>query len=206
MGILSGGAALAALLSKTPMLAKAVSGAKGLAGMGGLAGKAGTVAGVGKAHATGVAARSAIAGSKVGRFAGPKLKAMSDGLAGQMEGMTRRQMIQYFGPDIFIGGVTGAMTPGDLGDKLVAGGISGVAGAAGGVGLRAALPAAARADFGGIADLAGSFVGDAGGLGVSDAIIRAKNGGLTPAEKSSIQYEEELKQQALVDYLTTGRY
>lgn len=201
MALISGGVALANLLSKAPMLAKAVSGAKGLAGMGGLAGKAGTVAGVGKAHAAGTAARSA-----VGRFAGPKLKAMSNGLASQMDGMTKKQLIQYFGPDVFIGGVTGAMTEGDLGDKLVAGGISGVAGAAGGIGLRAALPAGARANYGGVADLAGSFVGDAGGMGVSDAILRAKNGGLTPAEKSALQYEEELKQQALVDYLTTGRY
>ena len=49
-------------------------------------------------------------------------------------GVTPGNIAMNFGPDLLFGGLAGAMTPGDLGDKLIAGTTTAVGGAMGGVG------------------------------------------------------------------------
>ena len=69
------------------------------------------------------------------RFAG---KALTDYMG--PGGVTPTNIATNFGPDLFFGAMQGAMTPGDLGDKLIAGTTTAVGGAMGGVGAVSALP------------------------------------------------------------------
>ena len=48
-------------------------------------------------------------------------------------GVTPTNIAMNFGPDAFFGVLAGAMTPGDLGDKLIAGTSTAAGGALGGV-------------------------------------------------------------------------
>ena len=125
-------------------------------------------------------------------------------------GITPTTLAQNFGMDAAFGLYQGAMTPGDLGDKLIAGVGTGVGGAMGGVGLVSALGkhknnAIARMG----AELGGNLVGDMGGQVVSDAVLRAKGGGTTPWEKlqqeGDQQYRSEIERQMLAQ-LGIGGY
>lgn len=106
-------------------------------------------------------------------------------------------------PDLMFGGLTALMTPGDLADKAIAGAGTAVGGAAGGI--------AARGVFGpksglGIlaAELGGGIAGDTVGMGVTDTILRAKGGGMTPYEKQAAgankEYEQQLRAQIMAEY------
>ena len=92
-----------------------------------------------------------------------------------------------------------AQTPGDLGDKLLAGGTQFIGG--GGTGLVASR---ALQRFGpGVsvtADMLGSYAGDMGGMMVGDSLMRAKDRigggeGLTPYERMSAQQQEEFAEE-----------
>ncbi len=193
------------LAAAGPLLAKAGLFAKGLAGMG--AAKAGTSALVPAAMGKGLAARSAIGAATKGakKFAG---KALADYMG--PAGVTPTTLAQNFGMDAAFGIYQGAMTPGDLGDKLIAGVGTGVGGAMGGVGLVSALgkhknnPLARMG-----AELGGNLVGDMGGQIVSDGVLRAKGGGTTPWEKlqqeGDQQYRQEIERQMLAQ-LGIGGY
>lgn len=106
-------------------------------------------------------------------------------------------------PDLMFGGMYGAMTPGDLEDKLIAGAGSAIGGAAGGVGLRMGL-GVKNPMLGLGVDMVGSIGGDIAGQSVSDQILRAKHGGLTPFEKQQMQAQQELenriRQEVLREY------
>tara|TARA_B100001094_G_scaffold288620_1_gene304969 strand:- start:1767 stop:2324 length:558 start_codon:yes stop_codon:yes gene_type:complete len=112
------------------------------------------------------------------------------------------------GPDILFGGLAGAMTPGDMGDKLIAGGMTAVGGAAGGIGMRGALggiaPEAmkkhAYMQMG--AELVGGLGGDMAGQGVADGLLRIKGGGQTPYEKMAADQQKQLEQDILRRYLS----
>ena len=112
------------------------------------------------------------------------------------------------GPDILFGGLAGAMTPGDIGDKLIAGGMTAVGGAAGGIGMRGALggiaPEAmknhAYMQMG--AELVGGLGGDMAGQGVADGLLRIKGGGQTPYEKMAADQQKQLEQDILRRYLS----
>jgi len=110
-----------------------------------------------------------------------------------------------FGPDIFFGGVQGAMTPGDLGDKLIAGVSTGVGGALGGVGAVSALGKYKNnqglrmmAEFGG--GYGGDMLGQMGG----DIALRAKGGGTTPWEK--LQQSSDQEYRAMVEREMLAQY
>ena len=115
-----------------PALAALIPMAKGLAGIGYAKGGAAAISGFAK----GAAARAAIGGAakkvgagKVGKFAGDALsKYMGPG------GVTAGNIAANFAPDAVFGVMQGAMTPGDLGDKIIAGGSTAIGGALGGVG------------------------------------------------------------------------
>jgi hypothetical protein len=106
-------------------------------------------------------------------------------------------------PDLAFGGLYGAMTPGDLNDKLIAGAGSAIGGAAGGVGLRMGLGIKGPVT-GLMTDFAGSYAGDIAGQAVSDQVLGTKHGGMTPLEKQQMQYqlelEESIRQQVLREY------
>ena len=193
------------LAAAGPLLAKAGLFAKGLAGLG--TAKAGTSALVTGAMGKGLAARGAIGAATQGarKFAG---KALADYMG--PGGVTAKNLAANFGMDAAFGIYQGAMTPGDLGDKLIAGVGTGVGGAMGGVGLVSALGKhknSALPRMG--AELAGNLVGDMGGQMISDQVLRAKGGGTTPWEKlqqeGDQQYRSEIERQMLAQ-LGIGGY
>ena len=192
---------LAALL---PFLGKAVAGAKGLIGLGGAAKAAG---GVGSARKAG-AMLPGVLGSTGTRMAGQGLAnaAFKGGLGKAVFGeMTKGQIAQRLVPDAIFGGVAALQTPGDIGDKLVAGSASALGGGLGGLALGRAAerfgPTAGLA-----ADFGGSIIGDMGGMAVGDTIMRGKDKlmggeGQTPYERMSTQqqaqFADQIRQQTL---------
>ena len=194
-----------AFLAAAPLLGKAAMFAKGLAGMG--AAKAGTSAVVPAAMGKGLAARGAIGAATQGarKFAG---KALADYMG--PGGVTAGNLAKNFGFDAALGVYQGAMTPGDLGDKLIAGVGTGVGGAVGGIGLVSGLGKYKNNDLARMgAELTGNLVGDMGGQIVSDGVLRVKGGGTTPWEKlqqeGDQQYRSEIERQMLAQ-LGIGGY
>ena len=112
--------------------------------------------------------------------------------------------------DALFGGMAALQTPGDIGDKLIAGGATfaggGLTGLAAG-GLARRTPGLRR--FEGAADLVGSFGGDYLGMMAGDSLQRGKDvlmggEGLTPWERmgaeQQAQYAQELEQQIMAQY------
>ena len=104
-------------------------------------------------------------------------------------------------PDAVFGIMGGLTTPGDLGDKLIAGSTQfvggGLTGIAAGRGARA-IGMGERAA--GMVDMGASFGGDMIGMQVGDGLMRGKDKlfggeGLTPYERQSKEYEEQMRQQ-----------
>ena len=116
-------------------------------------------------------------------------------------------------PDVGFGVLAAAQTPGDIGDKLIAGGSQALGGVLGGVGTVGALrKVPGLADKGALlnlADMAGSIGGDFAGMAVGDNLMRGKDmvmggTGQTPWERMSTQqqaeYAKQLEQQILAQY------
>lgn len=152
----------------------------------------------GKAAGTMLAKAGAPKG--VARFAGDKL--MKIGRSVSPEGfaknlgvpLSNQDKAMMVAPDLLFGGMAAAMTPGDLGDKAIAGLGSAAGGIAGGIGLRGVLgPKSGLGILG--TEMVGGMVGDQVGMGVADNIIRAKNGGMTPMEQQYAAQDEAYKQQ-----------
>jgi len=195
------------LLAAIPFLGKAVGLAKGLVGIGGAAKAAG---GVGSAMKAG-SMLPGVLGSAGSRMAGGKLAGLGGKIMGGLKGAIPKTMDDaalMIGPDILFGGLAGAMTPGDLGDKLIAGTSTAVGGAVGGIGMRGALGGVAPQmmatkpymQMG--AELVGGLGGDMAAQGVADSILRVKGGGTTPYEKMASDQQKELEQQILQQYLS----
>ena len=195
------------LAAAGPLLAKAGLFAKGLTGLGTGAKAASAIVPAGGAFMKGVGTRAALGTATQGarKFAG---KALVDYMG--PGGLTGGNLAANFGLDAAFGLYQGAMTPGDLGDKVIAGVGTGVGGAIGGVGLVSALgkhknKRGARI----LAELGGNLVGDMGGQIVSDGVLRAKGGGTTPWEKlqqeGDQQYRQEIERQMLAQ-LGIGGY
>ena len=172
-------------------MAKAGLFAKGLAGMG--AAKAGASALVPAAMGKGLAARSAVGAATQGarKFAGKALaNYMGPG------GVTAGNVAANFAPDAVFGVMQGAMTPGDLGDKIIAGGSTAIGGALGGVGAVSALGKFGQQGGGRmLAEFGGGMLGDMVGQSAGDVVLRAKGGGTTPWEKVQQQGDQEYRQQ-----------
>ena len=143
------------------------------------------------------------------RFAGQALKKSGKFLlnnAGSNSGEIAMRLV----PDIGFGILAGVQTPGDLGDKLIAGSTSALGGSVGGLATAGALkglrmPGAVQ----NLGDLAGSFAGDYAGMMVGDNIQRGKDKlmggqGLTAWERmgaeQQAQYAQQLEQQILSKY------
>ena len=197
----------APFIAAVPLLAKAVGFAKGLAGLKGAtsvmaAGKLSPkLAAAASAFGKGQAARSTVA-----RMAGPKLAAFG-GRFGAAMPKTAGEIGMRIAPDAIFGTITGAMTPGDLGDKLIAGTTATAGGVAGGLVGRGLVGAAApkllnnqMVDI--TTEMIGGLTGDMAGQGVADSLLRLKGGGTTPYEKMAAVQQKELEQQILRSYLS----
>ncbi len=205
---------LPALGAAVPWLIGAGKGALGLAVKGGGAKLAGAAAGAGAkaaassklaaavAAAKGLGTAGGIKGAAVNgaRFAGNALtKYMGPG------GMTAGNIAANFAPDAVFGVMQGVMTPGDLGDKIIAGGSTAIGGALGGVGAVSALGKFGQQGGGRmLAEFGGGMVGDMVGQSAGDVMLRAKGGGTTPWEKlqqeGDQQYRQQLERQILAQY------
>jgi hypothetical protein len=192
---------LAALI---PFLGKAVAAAKGLVGLGGAAKAAG---GVGSAIKAGSMIPGVI-GTTGTRMAGQGLAnaAFKGGLGKTIFGeMSKGQIAARLAPDAIFGGVAALQTPGDIGDKLIAGTTSALGGGLGGLALGRATQrfgdgVSLAADFG------GSILGDMGGVVVGDTLQRGKDklfggAGQTAYERMSAeqqaQFAEQIRRQTL---------
>lgn len=163
------------------------------------------------------------AGLAKGLFGGAKVAAGAKAAGAAAKGLQGRRMAAQalhsymggpvnatnlavnFGMDAGFGVMQGIATPGDLGDKVIAGTASAVGGALGGIGAVSALGkhknnAGLRmmGEFGG--GWGGDMVGQMGG----DMLLRAKGGGTTPWEKvqmdSDQQYRQQLERELMAQY------
>lgn len=116
-------------------------------------------------------------------------------------------------PDLGFGILAGVQTPGDITDKLIAGGTQAAGGILGGVGtvggLRQIKALRNQEALLNLADMAGSVGGDFAGMAVGDNLMRAKDlamggSGQTAWERMGSQeqavFAEQLKQQILAQY------
>ena len=129
------------------------------------------------------------------------------------KGMGPAEITMRLAPDAMFGVLEGAMTPGDIGDKIIAGAGSAVGGGMGGLALG---KLGGSGPLGTVLDMAGSIGGDMLGREASSAILRGKDAisggrGLTPYEKMSEQQAMQMMQsgrtQALAELgLLPGNY
>ena len=128
----------------------------------------------------------------IGRIAGTAL-----GLGKSLfKGMGPGEIAMRLGPDAVFGAMEGAMTPGDLGDKIIAGSGAAIGGATGGLVLGKLGGSGA---LGTALDMAGSLGGDMIGRATSEQILKAKDKlgggeGLTPYEKMSKEQQMQMMQ------------
>ena len=157
---------------------------------------------VGNAARAGMGAYKALSKAgvpkNIARFAGDKINKVGRSLSA--EGfkknlgmpMTRDDIAMAVAPDLLFGGIAAATTEGDIVDKALAGAGSAVGGVAGGFGARGVLgPKSGLGIIG--TEMIGGMVGDQVGYGAADSLIRARNGGMTPAEQSAMAQEEAYK-------------
>lgn len=145
------------------------------------------------------------------RLAGKALKGLSGGAKNLLFGnMGKTEIAQRLAFDALFGGMAAVQTPGDLGDKLIAGGSTFAGGgltglAAGGLARRTK----GLRKLEGAADLVGSFGGDYLGMMAGDQLQRGKDRlmggeGLTAWERMSAeqqaQYAQVLEQQIMAQY------
>ena len=205
-----------AFLAAAPLLGQAIAFGKGLTGLGAVKGGAATLGAFGK----GATARR-MAGEQIGKlFAGKSMKGlnMADD-AGffdrikrgttSLEGfkknlghpMNREELMMTVAPDLMFGGLTALTTEGDLVDKAIAGAGSTVGGIGGGLGARGVL--GPKSNLGILtAEMMGGIGGDMVGMNMANSLLRLKNGGATPAEKSyaaqqQLMYDQFLAEQGL---------
>lgn len=140
---------------------------------------------------------------KGSRFAGTALAKLGKFLAGDAKGWDRALRL---GPDIVFGGLEAVMTPGDIGDKAIAGLSTAIPSLAGGRALSMLAP---RNQIGlaNALDMAGSIAGDFGGRALGEQVLRGKDSligtgrGLTPYERMNEEqqrlFAEQVKNQTL---------
>ena len=186
-----------------------------------------------KVGATGLAAKTAAAGTTGAKLAagwepqagkalatGAKMKGLTGSglwkagkggsrMAGKILGYTPGELAGRLWLDAGFSGLTMATTPGDLGDKLAAGGTQFLLG--GGTGLAAGKAASMLGASPGIAngvDMLGSVAGDFMSVPVSDTIQRGKDRlfggeGLTAFERYQKEQDEQFRSQVQSETLAS---
>jgi len=166
-----------------------------LAGLG-VAKKAATVGGAIKAGLTAGGVKGPLSAT---RFAGSKLLDAGK-FIWDKSGSNTIERIARLGPDAVFGTMAAVQTPGDLGDKLIAGGTQ--AGLSLGLGLGASkIPGIRGTALEGMADLGGSMVGDYAGMALGDSLQRLKGGGLTAWEREAQKNDEIYRRQMEEEFL-----
>ena len=141
------------------------------------------------------------------RFAGQALKAGPKAVQWLTKGIGPGEMALRVVPDIGFGVMAAAQTPGDFGDKLIAGGTQTLGGITGG--LLGGKLGGSNQLLSNMLDMGGSFAGDFAGMAIGDNAQRIKDKmmggeGLTPWERmgaeQQAQYAQELEQQILRQY------
>mgnify|MGYP003122779756 FL=1 len=199
---------MAAQLLALPALAKALAFAKGITGLGGaVKGGSATLAALAKGQAARMATKKfagdalAKAGTMVPNSIGDATKM----IVGNDLYNNKAQLIGRLAPDALFGVLTGTMTEGDLGDKLIAGSASALGGGLGGIAAgRAANAAKLGNTVGFLADMGGSIAGDMVGMKLAEETMRFKGGGTTPMEKMMLEqdalYRAQLEREFLEKY------
>lgn len=116
--------------------------------------------------------------------------------------LTKGGIATMVAPDLLFGGMAAATTEGDIMDKALVG----LGSAAGGIGLSTGLRGVLgpKSNLGVIGtEMIGGMMGDQIGYGVADNIIRAKHGGMTPAEQRYAAEDEAYRAQ-LVSQIQQG--
>ena len=109
------------------------------------------------------------------RFAGQALKNTGKFLVNNM-GQGPGEIALRVVPDVGFGIMAGMQTPGDLGDKLIAGGTQAAGGILGGVAAGGAVrKLGGGTSLQGLADMGGSVAGDFAGMAVGDNLSRGKD-------------------------------
>ena len=123
-----------------------------------------------------------MAKAKIARKAGEAI-AQKLGIGGRLQAAIsgdptkNPELVDYlgtFGFDILFGGLAAAQTPGDIGDKLIAGGSQAIGGGLGGVGLTAAIGPQRLGKYRFLTDMAGSVGGDMAGFAIGENLMRGK--------------------------------
>ncbi len=165
---------------------------------------------IGKAAKAGMGTYKALSKAglpkSVARFAGDKINKIGRGFS--VEGfkknvgipMTKQDIAMTVVPDLLFGGFAAATTEGDIVDKALAGAGSAVGGIAGGLGGRGLLgPKSGLGILG--TEMVGGILGDQIGYGAAESLIRAKHGGMTPAEQQMAAADQAYKQQLYDQFL-----
>ena len=119
---------------------------------------------------------------------------------------TARNLAENFGLDAVFGVMAGMNTPGDLGDKLIAGTTVGTSGALGGM-LGTSAVGALRGGrmptgFGRqMTEVGGSIVGDEAGFALSEGLQRLKGGGQTGYERMAADGDQQYRQQLEEEFM-----
>ncbi len=141
------------------------------------------------------------------RFAGQALSAGPKAVKWLTKGIGPGEMALRVVPDIGFGVMAAAQTPGDLGDKLIAGGTQTLGGVTGG--LLGGKLGGNNQILSNMLDMGGSVAGDFAGMAVGDNAQRIKDKmmggeGLTPWERmgaeQQAEYAQQLEQQILRQY------
>lgn len=146
------------------------------------------------------------------RMAGNALKGTGKFLINNM-GQGPGEIALRIVPDVGFGVLAATQTPGDLGDKLIAGGsqaIGGILGGVGTTGLLRKIPGLENQQaLLNLADMVGSVGGDFAGMAVGDNVARAKDAlmggsGQTAWERMGQQeqaaFAQQLENQILAQY------
>ena len=157
-----------------------------------------------------------MAKAQIARKAGQAIAKNFGGIGGRLKAaisgdpLKNPDLVDYlgtFGFDILFGGLSAAQTPGDLGDKLIAGTTQAIGGGLGGVGLSAVTGNTGKYRF--LTDMAGSIGGDFAGMAVGDNMMKIKDKlsggeGKTPYERMNAEQQKEfadqLRKQILFEY------
>ena len=196
MAVVTGSIAAGAALTKLGIGAKLMAALKGAGGLVGLGSKGAAAATAAKAAGTRMAGQGLLgaAKSKLGaNFA--KAFAVNPATGG-------RGIVGSVLPDVGFGVLTGVMTPGDLGDKVLAGTTDAVIGAGLTGGLRGAVGAKAGSALGNTIEIGGGALSGFAAQPVIDSALRIKGGGQSPYDKLQTEQYAAMRSQIEQDIMS----
>ena len=138
----------------------------------------------------------------VGKLLAKPFTSFGRNFASNMKGLSAGDLTSMYGLDVAFGIMQGAMTEGDLMDKIGVGTLSATGGALGGTALRSAVPMLNKPGTRFIGDMIGSWGGDVGAVQlIGDPLQRMRHGGTTPFETAQAENIKMLQQEAVDNYL-----